>query len=113
MAILSLALSVVLPNGMRALDRMVLHSVLFEFQTSLGEARNRAFSAEANVSIASDGGQILGALEPRPGWSAYADRPLLIGSDGACSPAMVTFRRADEPAMQVRVEPDCRARRVS
>jgi len=113
LAILSLALSVVLPNGMRALDRMVLHSVLFEFQTSLGEARNRAFVAETDVLIATDGNRIAGSLEPRPGWTAYADRPLLVGSDGACSPAIVTFRRAEEPVMQVRVEPDCQARRVN
>ena len=113
LSILSLALAVGLPNGMRALDRMVLHSVLFEFQNSLGQARNRAFLAEADVELAPDGGLLVEALQPRPGWSASADRPMFIRSDGSCPEGTVTFHRGEEPSMQVRVDSECRARRVS
>ena len=84
LSILRQALAVVLPNGMRALDRMVLHSVLFEFQNSLGQARNRAFLAEADVELAPDGGMLVEALQNRPGCSASADRTMFIRSDGSC-----------------------------
>ena len=98
---------------MRALDRMVLHSVLFEFQTTLGEARNRAFLAEADADISTAGGPLVDAFQPRVGWSASADRPLLIRSDGTCPQGMITFHRGEEPAMQVRIDSDCQARRVN
>lgn len=112
LAILSLALTLVLPNGMRALDRIVLHSVLFEFQTDLARARNEAYQTESVMEIASQPGPLTGSFSPRPGWSASVSGPLTIRVDGTCSPGELAFQRDSEPMMQVRVSEDCQARRV-
>jgi hypothetical protein len=122
LAIMSLAVAFMMPRAAAALDQVVVHTVHFDIQRQIGALKRQAVMTNTVLVVggqptrpdpAADADapapveQKAAELTLRSGWSYKLSAPLVIDTDGRCSPVDIDLMNYQQKIVHLQGQADC------
>ncbi len=100
LAIMSVAVSLMVPRAGAALDQVVVHTIQFDLQRQISDQRRRAFSNQLELGLkvqSTDTGdqptpsnseteELTARVTVPKGWTATLESPVTLYANGQCTP---------------------------
>lgn len=98
LAIMSVAVSIMVPRAGAALDQVVVHTIQFDLQRQISDQRRRAFSTQSELGLEiqptseesvhsdSEAEDLTARVTVPKGWTAELESPVTLYANGQCTP---------------------------